>query len=156
MRSVLAVIAGYLIIVVFVIVTLTMVWALLGPSFAFQPGTTHVTLQWVGLNLSLSALAAIAGGYVAMWVSPDESMQSIKILAGLILGVGIIMAIPHIFTDPSVDQQLAEGVVVEGMSALSAASEAVRPIWYNFLLPVIGAVGVFVGGRIRGNEAAGA
>jgi hypothetical protein len=156
MRSVLAVIAGYLVIVVFVMVTLIMAWALLGPSFAFQPETTHVTLRWVGLNLSLSVLAAIMGGYVAMWIAPDESMLSVKILGGLILGVGIIMAIAHIFTDASVAQQLAQGVVVEGMSAFSASSEAVQPTWYNFLVPVIGAIGVFIGGRIRGYEATGA
>ncbi len=152
MRPVLAVVAGYLIMVIFVMVTLTIAWGLLGSSFAFQSGTTHVTLRWVGLNLSLSVLAAIAGGYVTMWIAPNDSMLTVKILAGIILVVGLIMAVAHIFTDPSVDQHLAQGVVVEGMSAFSAASESVQPLWYNFLVPIIGAVGVLVGGRLRGIE----
>lgn len=152
MRPVFAVIAGYLIMMVFVMVTLTVAWVLLGSSFAFQAGTTHVTLRWVALNLSLSAIAAIAGGYVAMSIAPDEAMLSVKILAGIILAVGLIMAVAHIFTDASVDQQLAQGVVVEGMGAFAAASEAVQPIWYNFLVPVLGAAGVLIGGRLRGVE----
>ena len=153
MRPVFAVIAGYVIMAVFIMVTLTIAWALLGSSFAFQAGTTHVTLEWVGLNLSLSAIAAIAGGYMAMWIAPDEAMLPVKILAGIILAVGFIMAVAHVFTDASMDQQLAQGVVVEGMGAFAAASEAIQPIWYNFLVPVIGAAGVLVGGRLRGVEA---
>ena len=49
-------------------------------------------------------------------------------------------------------RQLAQGVVVEGMSAFSAASEAVQPLWYNFLVPIVGAVSVLIGGRLRDIE----
>ena len=149
MRPILAVIAGYLVMVIIVMVTLTLAWTILGPSFAYRPGTTHVTLAWIGFNLPISILAAIAGGYVTEWVSPSDTLMTVKVLAGIILGVGFIMAIAHLFTDQSAAQQMADGMVTEGMNAFAGSSEAVQPIWYNFLIPLLGAAGVMIGGHLR-------
>ncbi len=87
MRPILAVIAGYLVMVIIVMVTLTVAWTILGPSFAYRHGTTHVTLAWIGFNLPISILAAIAGGYVTEWVSPSDTLMTVKVLAGIILGL---------------------------------------------------------------------
>jgi len=149
MRPILAIIAGYLVMTVLVMVTLTLAWTVLGPSFAYRPGTTHVTLAWIGLNLPISFMAAIAGGYVTVWIARDDSQLPVQVLAGIVLGVGLIMAVAHVFTDQSVAQQMADGVATEGMDAFAGASEAVQPLWYNFLIPFIGAAGVMVGGRLR-------
>jgi len=149
MRPILAVIAGYLVMMIIVMVTLTLAWTILGPSFAYQPGTTHVTLAWIGFNLPISILAAIAGGYITEWVSLSDTLVPVKVLAGIILGVGLIMAVAHLFTDQTAAQQIAEAVSTEGMNALAGSSEAVQPVWYNFLIPFLGAAGVMIGGRLR-------
>jgi len=149
MRPILAVIAGYLVMVILVMVTLTLAWTVLGPSFAYQPGTTHVTLAWIGLNLPLSLMAAIAGGYVTQWISASDSIVPVKVLAGVILGVGLIMAVAHLFTDQSAAQQVADSISTEGMNAFAGSSEAVQPAWYNFLIPFIGAGGVLIGSHLR-------
>lgn len=149
MRPILAIITGYLVMMILVMVTLTVAWTILGPSFAYQPGTTHVTLAWIGLNLPLSLMAAIAGGYVTEWISTSDSFVPVKVLAGILLGVGLIMAVAHLFTDQSAAQQIADSISTEGMNAFGASSEAVQPIWYNFLIPFIGAAGVMVGGHLR-------
>ena len=149
MRPILAVIAGYLIMVIIVIVTLTVAWTVLGPSFAYKPGTTHVTLAWIGLNLPLSLMAAIAGGYTTEWISTSDSFVPVKVLAGILLGVGLIMAVAHLFTDQSAAQQVAAGLSTEGMNAFAGSSEAVQPTWYNFLIPFIGATSVMIGGHLR-------
>jgi len=139
--------------VVFVMVGLSLAWVLTGPSFAFVPGSTHVTMAWIGLNLPMSLIAALTGGYVTNRVARDPSLLPVKVLAGIVLGMGLIMAVAHAFSDPSVDQQAAQSLAIEGMSAFEAASEAVQPVWYNFLIPFIGAVGVFLGGRLGSREA---
>ena len=148
MRALLGVIAGYAVMAIIVLVSLTIAWGLTGPSFAYKPGTTHVTLAWIGLNLPLSSIAAIAGGYVTNRIAPTDSLLPVKVLAGILLVVGLIMAVAHVLTDQSISQQLTENISTEGMSAFSGSSEAVQPIWYNFLIPFIGAAGVLVGGYL--------
>ncbi len=63
-RSVGAVIVGYLVMGIFVMITMTLAWKLTGPSFAYQEGSTHVTGGWVALSLALGVPAAVFGGWV--------------------------------------------------------------------------------------------
>jgi len=44
---------------------------------------------------------------------------------------------------------MADGMVTEGMNAFAGSSEAVQPVWYNFLIPLLGAAGVMIGGHLR-------
>ncbi len=46
-RAVGAVVAGYAVIALFVMVCFTVAWLVLGPGFAFEAGTTKVTAGWL-------------------------------------------------------------------------------------------------------------
>lgn len=150
-RKALAVVAGYVVMAVFIMVTLTIAWSVLGPSFAFAEGTTEVTTGWMAVNLPLSFLGAALGGWAAALIGRGPG--AVKILAGLIFILGLGMAVAHVMVDPRPEDReaaAAEHQPAAEMSGYEASSEAIQPTWYNFALPLIGVAGVFFGGGLRG------
>ena len=159
LRKILAVVAGYLVMAVFIALTLTLAWFALGPSFAFRPGTTEVTVGWMAVNLPLSFLGAVVGGWITAMIGQDK--LPVKILAGLILVLGLAMAFAQLSVDPAPEERQAAAAEQptsapepsgpsDELSAYSASSEAIQPTWYNFVLPLIGLGGVLVGGLVLG------
>jgi hypothetical protein len=156
LRAIAAVIAGYLAMAIAVFVTLTLAWVALGPGFAFKAGTTEVTFGWIAINLPLSFVCALLGGWVAAKIARRPG--PVKALAAVILVLGLGMAVAHLFVDSSAASEEAADRVTqeEEVSTFEAASEAIQPPWYNFLLPFLGAAGVLLGGRQAGARASSA
>lgn len=143
LRSIGAVLIGYLAVSGFVMLTMTLAWKLLGPGFAFEGHTTGVTWQWAVLSLVLGALGALLGGLVTRYLRP-LSAKPVRALAAILLVFGLSMGILHaIIDEPGIYSD------TDLMSSYDAASEAIQPTWYNFTLPFVGALGVLVGGRSR-------
>lgn len=149
-RAIAAVVVGYVAMAVFIFVTLTLAWFALGPSFAYQEGTTKVTAGWLAVNLPLSFVGAVLGGWVTALVARRPG--PVKALAVVILVLGLGMAVAHLFGDDTSGASAVSERPVEEMSSFEAASEAVQPPWYNFVLPFVGAAGVLLGGRLRSSE----
>ncbi len=154
-RSVGAVIIGYLVMGIFVMVTMTLAWKLTGPSFAYQEGSTHVTGGWVALSLALGVPAAVLGGWVCRAIALRS--KPVTVLAWIVLVLGAGMAIAHMSLDPSLEEQRAAGAQISAtdartpaeLSAFEASSEAVQPTWYNFTIALVGFAGVLFGGHLR-------
>ncbi|HSR67302.1 MAG TPA: hypothetical protein VLU25_05120 [Acidobacteriota bacterium] len=145
LRTIIAVVVGYIVMALLVFVLLTIAWMVVGPSFAFQPGTSKVTLGWIAVNLPLSFIAALAGGCTAAFIGRRSA--PVKALACLVLALGLVFAVLHLAVDDPSGQEAVSEVSTAEMSAFEAASEAVQPAWYNFLIPFVGAAGVLLGGR---------
>lgn len=147
-RAILAVIGGYLAMAILVMVTLSLAWVAMGPELAYEEGTTRVTAAWLAVNIPLSLIAAVVGGWVASAIA--RRWQPVYVLAGAILVVGLGMAVAHLFVDePSGKAATEEVGRATEMSTFEAASEAVQPTWYNFVIPFVGVAGVWVGGRLK-------
>ena len=153
LRATLAVIVGYLAMAIAVFVTLTLAWLALGPGFAFKAGTTEVTLGWIAINLPLSFACAVLGGWVTARIARRPG--PVKALAVVILVLGLGMALAHIFMDdPAASGETADRATSGTLSSFEAASEAIQPPWYNFVIPFVGVAGVLLGGR-RGRSRVG-
>ncbi len=147
-RGALAVVIGYLAIAGWVMLTMTLAWSALGADFAFQPGGTHTTTGWALVSLVLGFTGAILGGAVTRLLSRSATGKSVRVLAGILLVLGLIMAGMHLLADdPERVAMTEEGISMEEMSAFEASSEAIQPAWYNFAIAVVGFVGVLIGGR---------
>ena len=111
LRILAAVVAGYVAIALIVIVVTSAAASLLVPAGA-MPGSDYLVA-----NLSISCLAAVAGGVVASAVARDDSMLATLLLAALVLFLGLAME-----------------------------SGAGQPGWYGLAIPLVGAFGVLLGG----------
>jgi hypothetical protein len=147
LRTAAAIVAGYAAIALFVMVAFTLLWLGIGQDGAFQPGTTRVTGLWLAGSIPLNLGAAMLGGWVAARIAADRPHVAVTGLVFVLLLLGFGAAV-------------AAGVSVQGdappaappspgMGPFEAASAAVQPLWVAWALPVLGAVGVWLGGSIR-------
>ena len=138
-RFIVAVVVGYLVMAVLVVAAFSV--AVVAPDFAFRADSLDVTAGWLVWTLAASVVAAGAGGFVAAVVARRRSAATA--LAGLVLGAGLLSAVGNLAKEWPAGESAARPNVPE------RAARAVQPVWYSFLLPVLGAGGVLAGGRLR-------
>ena len=142
LRSVLAAVAGYVTIAVAVFASLSAAYSFLGPEFAFHEASNQSTLQWTLVALLSGLLSALAGGWVAGRVG--RSSQAFLILVGIVLVLGIVSAVYSMTSRP----QIVADADTSDWGFMDASRGASQPVWYVFLVPLVGALGVLWGGRL--------
>lgn len=143
-RAIGSVVIGYLAMALAVFATFSIVYLLMGTDGAFKPGTYDVSASWLAVSIILSFAAAILGGYVCAAVARTPTPP--KVLAGIVLVLGLALAIPTL-TQGSGDPMPRP----ESVGNVEAMQNAVQPIWITLLNPLIGAAGVLVGARLKRN-----
>jgi hypothetical protein len=142
-RKIIGVIVGYVAMAAFVFISFTILYLILGPEGSFQPGTYQVSVTWLVLSLVLGLIAAIIGGLVCMIIAKDKSAA--LWLAGLVLVLGIVLAIPQLSVSEEEMNKVREGNV-DNMEAMQNAKQPPLTLILN---PIIGAIGVIAGSRLK-------
>ena len=142
-RNILGVVLGYVAMFAFVFITFTGLYFLLGADGAFQPDTYEVSLVWIVISFILGLAAAVLGGYLCVLISKNQ--KAAMVLAGLVLVLGIAMAIP-VLGDSSNEVQEMRNDNTPNMEAMQKAKQ---PPLVALLNPIIGALGVFAGSRLK-------
>jgi hypothetical protein len=152
LRTIAGVIVGYIAVVVVTIAGVFVSWAIFGAEGAFAPGSTVASLPWSITSCLIGFIAAIIAGVVAATIGKDPDNLSVKILAGLMLVLGLGIAVMTMGVEPG---PMPAGTVLADMSFMEAGAVAVNPAWYNWVIPFIGAAGAFVGGMLVKRPGAG-
>ena len=140
LRKIAAVIVGYLAMFIVVFGCLTGAYLGLGAERVFQPGSYEVTGLWLIVWFIVSLAAALVGGAVCARIG--KSSRAVLSLAILVLVLGILSALPAL--KPPAGEIKPR---TDGPSNLEAMMSAKQPTWVLFLTPLIGVVGVLIGGR---------
>lgn len=144
-RSIAAVVAGYAVMALWVMLALSLSWMALGPGFAFREGTVDVSFGWMAVALVTGFLGAMLGGFVAARISLAPGGRAVRALAGIVLVLGILSAF---FQVPPEERPVFEGDV-GGIGPTEAAEVARQPRWYPYVIALIGCAGVVTGGSPR-------
>jgi len=137
------VIVGYLVMFVIVFTTFSVAFLAMGSDGAFLPGSYEVSMLWIVVSIILGLVAAVAGGFVCALIARGGG--AVKWLVGLVVILGILSVIPTLMPpDPSMPT-----VREADLGNMEAMMNARTPAWVAMLNPVIGAVGVIIGGRLR-------
>lgn len=139
-RNILAAAGGYVVMVIVVFAGIGIAWALLGASGAFAGDTPSPSTTWLAGNLISGFVAAFAGGWTARRIG--KSTGAVSILIGFILVLGVVSAV---FGPDPPGEPL--GKPVADLTFIEAGQYAVQPTWYNWIVPIIGAVAAWLGGR---------
>jgi len=133
---------GFLAMNVIVFAGLTAVYLAMGTDRAFEPESYSPSVLWLVCHFVVAILAAVAGGYVTKWVGRKR-----EAIVGLVLIVllfsGVTIAAELFAEKPDPGQRTGD------VSNIDAMDNAKTPLWVSLLLPVIGAGGAVVGGRLR-------
>jgi hypothetical protein len=126
-RSVAAVAAGFLAMVLAVMIGVASATAALVPGglAAMRTAVAPVSLpaSYLGVNIVVSLISAILGGWLTARLSAPQQRSNVMILAGLVVLLSVVTAMQG---DPG----------------------GAQPMWYRWLIPVIGVIGVLIGGGI--------
>ena len=128
LRSIFALVAGYLVSSVLTAVTIGVLAALFPASY------TATSLAWVGLNLVYSCVFAALGGYATARLAPNRPIQHA-------LGLGLAMAALS---------------ALMAVTTVGNPAYADSPAWYYPALAVTVAPSVWLGGWLRERRRAAA
>ena len=137
LRNILAAIAGYIAMAAVLFALFSLLWLTVGPSRAFQPDSWEVPGGWALGSIVLGLAAAYIGGRVCARMAHDARAATILIAMVIVLGVVRALMPVEISTEPRPDD----------VSMMEATAGALHPAWFNWLNPLIGAVGVWFGSR---------
>jgi hypothetical protein len=141
LKSIVGVVVGYLVMTVVAFAIFTGAYFALGVEHIFQPGTYEVSTLWLLLSALLSVGGSILGGYICAAIS--GSKRACQVFAGIMLVTLILFCIPKM-RDPAPQVRAAD------VSSMEAMQRTQMPIWMHVLNPVLAAVGVLLGARMKG------
>ena len=144
LKKFLAIIAGYLVMAIFMFIAFTVAYRIMGADNAFEPGVYTVSTLWIIISIIVNLIAAIIGGIVCMLIFRHKSVPII--LAILILILGLTTA----FLAPQKANEAGATIRSGEVSNLEAMNRAQQPTWLIFLNPILGVAGVLLGAKMIG------
>lgn len=145
-RAIGSVIAGYVVMVLAVFAAMSLAYVVLGSEGSFKAGSYEVSGAWLVVTFVVGLIAAVAGGFACAVIA--RSATPPKVLAAVVLVLGLAMAMPALTSSDAGVDTVREGEV----AMFDAMQEASQPNWVLLLNPLIGAVGVLLGARLRRGE----
>mgnify|MGYP000341087423 CR=1 FL=1 len=142
LRTILAVVVGYIAMFIVIAAGLSVAYLTLGPDWAYQEGTYEITMQWAILMLAFGLVAAVLAGIVCALIAKRSRnavfalMAAIVVLGALSAGFQLMQAPPEDITRAADD------------SVTDAANKARQPAWTLIANPIIRAAGVFLGASL--------
>jgi F0F1-type ATP synthase assembly protein I len=143
LRTILAVIAAYVTMFVLLFATFTGAFLIMGTEWSFKPGSFEASNAWVAMSLIAGLVISILAGFICAVIA--KGGKAPVILAIVVFVLGMVLAIPSVIAH----QRNAGRVRAGNLTQAEAMQNAVEPIWAPFTFPIIGAVGVLIGGKLR-------
>lgn len=142
-RNILGVVLGYVAMFAFVFISFTVLYLILGADGSFESGTYEVSIVWIIISFILGLAAAVLGGYLCVLISKNN--KAVLVLAAFVLIFGIVMAIPALGESADDVYEMRKNDV----SNMEAMQNAKQPAYMLILNPIIGALGVFAGSKLK-------
>lgn len=95
------------------------------------------------MSLVANLIIGIIGGLVCAIIAKGGKAPTI--LALVVFLLGLLLAIPSLMAQQANANLLRTGTVTQ----TEAMQKAREPIWVPFTFPIIGAVGVLIGGKLK-------
>ena len=141
LRAFLGLVVGYFVMAIFIAVVFMGVFLALGVERVFQPDSYELSTLWLAISTGLSLCGAILGGYVCAAIG--RSMRACEALAVIVVILGLLLCLPAMKRSGGPNVRAGE------VSNFQAMQLGVAPVWVHLLTPVLGAVGVLLGARLR-------
>ena len=138
-----AVVVGYVVMTLLIFGTFTLAYLAMGADGAFKPSSYDATPLWLAVSFALGLLAAVVAGFVCASIA--KGTKAPAILAGAVLVLGLLMAIP-VVTSRNADAPKVRSSEVGNMDAMMHAEQ---PAWVALLNPFIGVAGTLMGASFK-------
>jgi magnesium-transporting ATPase (P-type) len=142
-RSVLGVIIGYIVMFVLQIIAFMSIYSMMGAEWSFKQGTFEASTAWTAMQFTVILITTIIAGLICAVIA--KGGKAPLVLAGLVLVLGLALGAASMTMRPA-DTHEVRTASVPNMEAMQKAR---HPAWVIFMGPIIGAVGVMIGGKLK-------
>jgi len=142
-RPIIGVIAGYIIMFILNFLGFVTLYAAIGPDQAFQPGLYLASNKWIAISFVIIFITGTIAGLICAAIA--KGGKAPLGLAIVVIVLGLLLAIPAMMKA----QANAKLVRAGNVPQMEAAQKAYWPTWTPFTFPIISAIGVLVGGRLK-------
>jgi heme/copper-type cytochrome/quinol oxidase subunit 3 len=142
LRSVFAVIVGYVAMFAVAFAAYTAAYFGLGADRAFEPGTYALSGIWIGLVIAITLISGLIGGLTCAAIS--KSRTAGLVFAVIVLVLGFVFELPNIMKKDHAPEARTGDV-----SNMDAMGKAQPPAWLCLLNPFLAAAAVLMGTRMK-------
>ena len=142
-RSVLGVIVGYLVMFILQVASFMTIYTLVGADWSFKPASYQASTRWTLMQFAVILITAIIGGLTCAVIARGGRAPLALAVVALVLGLGL--AVLGTALRPADTHEARVGNV----SNMEAMSKARHPAWVVFLGPVVAALGIVIGGKLK-------
>ena len=142
-RSIIGVIVGYVVMFILQVAVFMTLYTVMGPDWSFKPASYQASTRWTVAQFTLILITAIIAGLVCAIIA--QGGKAPLVLAGVVLVLGLALGAASISMRPADTHEVRTGEV----SNMEAMSKARHPNWVVFAGPVIAAIGVALGGKLK-------
>ena len=142
-RTIVAIIVGYLTMFLFVFLVFMAVFLLMGTEWSFKPDSFEASNRWIAMSFVANLVIGIIGGLICALIAKGEKAP--LAMAIVVFVLGLVLAIPAVMVHQANTNVVRAGTVTQA----EAMQKAREPLWVPFTFPVIGAVGVLIGGKLK-------
>jgi len=143
-RSIIAVIASYVLMFVLTFIIFSGLYMVLRADGSFKPGTFESSSLWTASAFVACLVIGVIAGFVCAAIS--RGGKAPFVLAIVVFALGLLLAIPSLMAKKTNAGLVRGSGDVPMMEAMQKAQE---PDWAPFALPFITAAGVLIGGRLK-------
>ena len=143
LRSVLGVIGGYLLMSILQFAVFMTVYTVMGADWSFKPGSFRASTRWTVMQFAVVFVTAAIAGLVCALIT--KGGKAPLVLAVVVLLIGFALAALHTARQPPDTNEMRTA----NTPNMEAMVKARHPVLLVFLGPVVGAIGVLAGGKLR-------
>ena len=143
LRSVLAVIGAYILMFILQVAAFMTIYTLVGADWSFKPASYQASTRWTVMQFVVIFVTAAISGLVCALIA--KGGKAPLALAVVVLVLGFALAILGTALRPADTHEVRTGNVPN----MVAMRKAKHPTWVIFLGPVVAAVGVIIGGKLK-------
>jgi len=142
-RAIVGVIVAYIVMFILNFIGFVTLYAVIGPSQAFQPGLYLASNKWIAISFVIIFVTGTIAGLVCAVIAGGGKAP--LGLAIVVVVLGLLLAIPAVMKAQTNAKLIRTGDV----PSMEAAQKAYWPIWTPFTFPIISAIGVLIGGKLK-------
>jgi len=142
-RAIIGVIVGYVVMFILNFLGFVTLYAVIGPDQAFEPGLYLASNKWIAISFVIIFITGTIAGLVCAAIA--KGGKAPFALAIVVIVLGLLLAIPAMMKAQA-NAKLVRGGNVPQMEA---AQKAYWPTWTPFTFPIISAIGVLIGGKLK-------
>jgi hypothetical protein len=143
MRTAIGVIVGYILMFVLQVAAFMTIYTAMGANWSFKPASYEASTRWTVMQFVVVFVTSAIAGLVCALIA--RGGKATLVLAAVVLVLGFALAAASITMRPADTHEVRTGNVAN----MEAMSKARHPNWVVFLGPVIGALGIVVGGKLK-------